>query len=123
MKSKKFLEEQQKKLEEKKKELKQELKSFAKADPRVKGNWKTKFPDFGVRTADLEEETDQIEEYEATLPIEYTLETRLQKIEAALERINKNTYGICQNCGKKIKIKRLKAYPEADACISCSKKT
>lgn len=118
--TKKFLEEQKSKLEKNKIELEKELKSFAKKDLKIKGNWETKFPDFGVRTADLSEEENQIEEYEATLPIEYTLETRLQKIKEALKRIEKRTYGICQKCRKKIKIQRLKANPEADLCIKCT---
>lgn len=119
--SKKFLKEQKQKLEQEKKNLEQELRSFAKEDPNIKGNWETKFPDFGVRTADPSEETDQIEEYEATLPVEYALENRLKQIKEALEKIKRNTYGACQNCKKKIKIERLKAYPEAELCIKCTK--
>lgn len=119
--SKKFLEEQEDKLEKKKKTLEQELGDFARKDPRIKGNWKTKFPDFGSRTADPSEQTDQIEAYEATLPVEYVLEEELQKINQALEKIKKGTYGTCKNCKKNIRIKRLKVYPEADICMKCTK--
>lgn len=118
--SKQFLKEQGQKLKERKKKIGQELKSFAKKDPHIKGNWETKFPDFGIRTADPSEQTDQIEEYEATLSVEYILETKLKEIEQALSRIKNKTYGICQKCGKKIKIERLKAYPEASLCIKCT---
>lgn len=118
--SKKFLKEQKKKLEQEKIGLEKELESFAKKDPHIKGNWKTKFPDFGIRTADLSQEEDQIEEYSADLPIEYALETKLQKIKNALERIQKGTYGTCQNCKKKITIERLEAEPEAELCIKCT---
>ncbi len=117
---KKFIEEQKKKLEQEKIGLEKELKSFAKQDPHIKGNWKTKFPDFGVKTADPSEEEDQTEEYEANLSVEYTLETRLKKISDALNRIKKGTYGTCQKCRKKIIIKRLKAEPEAELCIKCT---
>lgn len=128
--TKKFLEEQKKKLEAEKDGLNKGLEKFAKPDSRIKGNWKTKFPDFGIRTADPSEKEDQVEEYEATLPVEYSFESRIQNIDAALERIaksrkasqrDKNTYGICQNCRKAITIKRLKAYPEASLCIKCTK--
>ena len=118
--SKKFLKEQKQKLEQEKIGLEKELESFAKKDSHIKGNWKTKFPDFGIRTADLSQEEDQIEEYGADLPVEYALEAKLQKINAALEKIRKNTYGTCQNCGKKITIKRLKAEPEAKTCTKCT---
>lgn len=117
--SKKSLGEQKVKLEQEKIRLENELKNFAKPDSHIKGNWKTKFPDFGIRTADLSGEEDQVEEYGATLPVEYILETRLQKINAALDRIKKNTYGICQKCRKKITMDRLKAEPEADMCMKC----
>jgi DnaK suppressor protein len=56
------------------------------------------------------------------LPVEYALETKLQKIKNALERIDKGTYGTCQNCGKKITIERLKAEAEAELCIKCAKR-
>lgn len=119
--SKKFLGEQKKKLEQEKIGLEKELESFAKKDPHIKGNWETKFPDFGIKTADLSQEEDQVEEYEATLPVEYSLETDLQKVKNALERIKTRTYGTCQNCKKKITIKRLKAEPGAELCIKCAK--
>jgi len=119
--TKNFLKEQKQKLEEKKQKLEQELKSFAKRDPHIKGNWETKFPDFGAKTADPAEEQDQVEEYQANLSIEYTLETQLKKVRQALERIQKRTYGTCQKCGKKITIERLKAEPTADLCIKCVK--
>lgn len=122
MPSKKFLEEQKRKLEQEKIGLENELKGFAKQVSRPEGNWKTQFPDFGIKTADPSEEEDQVEEYEATLPVEYTLETQLQKVKNALMRIERGVYGTCQKCGKKIKIKKLKANPEAELCIKCTEK-
>jgi len=120
--TKKFLKEQKKKLEKEKKSLEKELKSFAKKDPRLKGNWKTKFPYFGIKTADPSEEEDQIEEYETNRAVEHSLELRLQKINNALKKIKEGKYGICINCNKPIKIERLKAYPEADTCMDCTNK-
>jgi len=121
--TKKFIKQQEEKLKEKQKSLETELKSFAKKDPDIKENWETKFPDFGARTADPSEQTDQLEEYEATLPVEYVLEVSLKQVKQALEQIKKGTYGICQNCGKKIRIERLRAYPEAILCTKCAKRT
>ena len=118
--NKEFLQEQKEKLEARKKELEKELKSFAKKDSKIKGSWKTKFPFFGIRTADPAEQTDKVEEYEATLSVEHTLETELQKIKKALKK-NKKSYGTCEKCGKKIRIERLKAYPEAELCMQCTK--
>ncbi len=117
-----FIKEQKQKLLEEEKRLEKELKSFAKPDSRIKENWKTKFPDFGIKTADLSEEEDQVEEYEATLPVEYALETRLKKIKDALERIKTETYGTCQKCKGEITTARLRANPEASFCIKCTEK-
>jgi DnaK suppressor protein len=41
------------------------------------------------------------------------------KIQEALERIEKGTFGICQECGEKISQKRLRARPMATLCIDC----
>ncbi len=43
----------------------------------------------------------------------------LEKIDEALARIKSGTYGICQECGEKISIKRLEARPVAELCIEC----
>jgi DnaK suppressor protein len=41
------------------------------------------------------------------------------KIEAALERIEKGTYGVCETCGRPIASARLKARPITTLCIDC----
>ncbi len=46
----------------------------------------------------------------------------ISKIESALERIEEGTYGICEECGKAISLKRLKARPVTTRCIACKKK-
>jgi DnaK suppressor protein len=43
----------------------------------------------------------------------------LKKIDQALEKIEGNTYGICEACGEEINIKRLKARPVTTMCIEC----
>ncbi len=41
------------------------------------------------------------------------------KIEAALERLEKGTFGTCEGCGKPIASARLKARPVTTLCIDC----
>lgn len=41
---------------------------------------------------------------------------------AALDAIEKGTYGICQECGQKISETRLKYNPNARRCITCQEK-
>jgi DnaK suppressor protein len=43
----------------------------------------------------------------------------LEEVEAALRRIEKGTYGICEANGEKIAVARLKAIPYARDCINC----
>jgi len=111
------------KLEKDKKSLEKELSRFAKKDPQLKADWDTTFPKFGVETGGsaLEVAADEVEEYEARLPVEYSLETRLRDIDLALEKIKKGGYGICEKCQKEIEEKRLKVYPEAKNCLNCKK--
>ena len=43
----------------------------------------------------------------------------LKKIEAAIEKIETRTFGICEVCGQEIEIKRLEARPVTTMCIIC----
>ena len=45
----------------------------------------------------------------------------LEEIDAALQRIEDDTYGTCSNCGKSISPERLEALPWATLCIDCAK--
>ncbi len=46
----------------------------------------------------------------------------LNRITEALEKIEDNTFGLCEVCGKKITKVRLKAVPYAELCVSCQEK-
>ena len=43
----------------------------------------------------------------------------LEKLEAALARIDQGTFGRCIECGAEIAFKRLAAYPVATRCAGC----
>ncbi|MDX6514567.1 MAG: DnaK suppressor protein, partial [Gaiellaceae bacterium] len=49
--------------------------------------------------------------------LEENAEQVLSAIDAALERIEAGTYGLCTRCGKPISIERLEALPWATLCI------
>jgi DnaK suppressor protein len=117
----KLLKELKQKLEEQKKLLENELQKFATKDKKLKGDWDTKFPkaDGAVGGQALEDAADQVEEYVNLLPVEHDMELRLQKINLALTKIKKGTYGKCEKCNKKISEERLKIHPEAIECPSC----
>ena len=95
-----------------------ELKEIAKPDPQMQGNWIAEFPKFASEETgshgSLEEEQDEVEEYEVRLEAEHSIESRLLEITKALERLQKNTYGICITCKKEIPLARLQANPAAE---------
>lgn len=43
----------------------------------------------------------------------------LEKIDRALKKLDDDTFGICEECGEKIAVKRLEARPETTLCIRC----
>ena len=130
---KEILKELRDKLEKEKENLEAELKSFAKKDPKLKGDWDTRFPKFngGAGGEKLEDAADEVEEYLNLLPIEANLELRLRSINSSLEKMKKaakgklrqgrGKYGMCEKCRKPISLERLKAYPEAQFCLKCQK--
>jgi len=46
----------------------------------------------------------------------------LAKIDDALQRIEDGSFGTCEECGKEIGLKRLKARPVVTLCIECKTK-
>ncbi len=126
--TKKLLQELKEKLENEKEAIEKELKSFAKEDIKPKGDWDTRYPRFNG--GGLEEEADEVQEYEKLLSVEYNLELKLRDVNLTLEKIRRATkgeprqgrgkYGKCEKCEKSIDIKRLKACPEARLCTKCN---
>ena len=104
-------------LEKERENLEKELESFAKKDKALKGGWDTLFPNFKGNS--LEEEADEVEEYENLLPVERALETKLKHVDLALEKIKQGKYGICEKCGKEISEERLGVIPETKICGQC----
>ncbi len=43
----------------------------------------------------------------------------MDKVDEALTKIEDGTYGICEDCGEDITVKRLQARPVATYCIDC----
>ena len=113
-----LLEQLKQQLQFRKGELEKELSSFATPDPNIKGDWDSKYP--RVPQGNLEEAANEVAEYSTRLHLEFSLETQLKDINSALEKIEKETYGVCENCQKPISEERLEASPEARTCVSCN---
>lgn len=50
------------------------------------------------------------------------LNSKVQSIKGALERISKGTYGVCVSCKNLIDTDRLSAIPTATLCMACQAK-
>jgi len=48
---------------------------------------------------------------------------KLAQIDDAIDRIDENTYGLCEECGVKIPKARLRVLPFAKYCVECQEKT
>lgn len=101
-----------------KKRLEKELEGFAVRDPKMRGDWDTRFPAAGEYGASMshsaqDEQADLREEFETELSQEHSLETRLLEVEEALRRIASDNFGRCLACGKEIPAERLIANPAA----------
>jgi len=112
-------------LKEEHEKLVSELKSIAKPDPRMAGDWDAIFPQMGASQtgshSSVDEHADEIEEYEVRLEAEHTLESRLLNVNKALERMQKGTYGVCTSCKKEIPPERLHANPAAEHHVEHAK--
>jgi len=70
---------------------------------------------FGKR----EEEATETMELEKRLALENSLRQELSVVVHAMDKIDKGTYGVCDNCGKQIDPRRLEALPQANLCMDC----
>ena len=70
---------------------------------------------FGKR----EEEATETLELEKRLALENRIREELTRVEHALDKITKGTYGMCDHCGKAIDPARLEALPQATLCMDC----
>lgn len=98
-------------------ELEENLSRIAKPIDTQKGDYETIFDEVGN---DREDNATEVEEYADNLPVEITLEKKLQDIIMALAKLDEGSYGVCEKCGKGIAIERLQANPSAKTCTTCN---
>ena len=120
--NKKDLEHFKKKLLAEKTELEEELASIGQRNPAQSGGWEATSGGMEVDSADDNEVADKLEEIEGNSGIMSQLDKQLIEVNAALIRIEKGTYGICESSGKAIETERLEANPSARFSIKHSQK-
>lgn len=80
------------------------------------GDWEPVPGQTDPTATEPDEIADKIEDFENNAAIVKELEIRLSDINAALEKIGKGTYGVCEECGVEIEEDRLAANPAARTC-------
>jgi DnaK suppressor protein len=105
------------KLTTEKASLESNLGEVAQKDPTLAKGWEATSGNMDVDSADENEVADKFEEYEGNKGILDKLEGQLAEVNAALERIDNNTYGICEICKLPIEKERLEANPSSRVSI------
>ncbi len=75
----------------------------------------------GHHLADLED-IDDVQDNDAVFEVVNVSSSTLEQIDRALEKIEKGSYGICEDCNSAIAAERLRALPFATQCIECKRK-
>ena len=70
---------------------------------------------FGKR----EEEANGAADLEKRVALETRIRDALAQVEHALHKFDKDTYGLCDDCGQPIDPARLEALPQATRCVNC----
>jgi RNA polymerase-binding transcription factor DksA len=104
-------------IEQFKKRLLAEQANISQKSEENPGGWEATTGGIGVDAADENEVADKFEELEENNGIMNKLDEQLNKVKAALDRIDKGTYGICEICGKPIERDRLEADPSVRISI------
>ena len=98
-----------------------QLKNFTIVDSNNPGGFRTKITedeDLGRSDEDNIQDNDNYTNKRAT---EDVLENRLKEIRDALEKLDREEFGLCEECGKEISEKRLEYSPTATQCMECAK--
>lgn len=106
-----------KKLEAEKTRLENEMSSVGRRNPAVPGDWEPSAPADIAAEADPIDQAEVVTDRDTNAAVLVDLEARYAAVNAALQRIEKGTYGTCSVCGKAIKKARLEADPAAATCV------
>ena len=81
-----------------------------------------RYADLAEQVHDTGEEAvaDLLSDLDLALVDHYLEEAR--ELTDALERIRENSYGLCEDCGEAIALRRLEASPAARRCVDCQRR-
>jgi len=113
--SKSFLASQKKKIEEEQVNIIKQIENLKKEDPFAD-------PDHASDNAAVDTDVREQVGHDTVEAEIKDFEKRQQDLKAALVRIQKGRYGVCEKCNNVIPSVRMKLVPEARYCIECEKK-
>ena len=93
-----------------------ELGTVGRKSTNGTGDWEATPKDQDPTATESDELADKIEDFEENTAILRELEIRLGDINAAIEKVNAGTFGICEIGGETIEQERLEANPAARTC-------
>jgi RNA polymerase-binding transcription factor DksA len=96
--------------------MKQELRALEEQIKDLEASLAIK-PDYGMGKGDP-----SITRWELDQALLERLKNHAQGLRLALARISEGTYGICENCGKRINPDRLAILPDTNLCAACARK-
>lgn len=95
--------------------LETELATVGRKNPENPDDWEAT-PSYTEDSTDLNDFSDSIDSFETNTAILKQLETQLNDVKDALERIENGNYGVCEISGEQIEEDRLEANPAARTC-------
>ena len=96
--------------------LEKELATVGRKNPDNKADWEAVEGDVVTDTAEEGDVAEGIEQFENNSAVLGQLEIRLNEVKAALNKMEKGNYGICEVGGEQIEEDRLEANPAATTC-------
>lgn len=72
------------------------------------------------RSQDFAEQATEMENDQVLTEIKQQAQVELNQVNSALNRLENNQYGVCEQCGNHIQHERLAALPYVQTCINCA---
>lgn len=101
-------------LEQERKQLTEELEQLTASNHSITMDRREGSP-YGK----TEEEANGASDFEKRVALETRKRDALAQVEHALHKFDKDTYGLCDDCGQSIDPARLEALPQATRCVNC----
>ncbi len=96
--------------------LEKEISGIARVNPDNKADWEAVEPEMNTSAADEGDVASTMQEFANNNATLEQLETRMNEVKSALEKIDEGTYGVCEECEAPIEEDRLEANPAAKTC-------